>query len=1160
VDADLGERRVPWHPCRRYPCLYGCFARDAHRSIVTARLTSELPAPAGPLRTAAADDAGPAPGLWHPLTIPDANALLADGGYGLRVERAGPGALRLSGAGAGAGLPLGGEPNWADLYRALIRLRRTRRVFDPTWLDRLTRSLAADRGAGGSVRLPADRVDLLASTERQLAEDCLAAVTDPNRSVPFPAERITVSGPERTVQLQATGGRERAVRQLRGWERLSSIVDSDPHLRMHCATQPVPAAVVDTATGSAALTRIAEPAPAHPTHPGGTIAADLTTLLRPAADGTPGLLRVVLDNRFERREDELEYFLEHFVRPLLRAFRLALDTHRVGLFALDGTGVAFELSPEFQATGRIVVTDYLRVSHEPTRAEVATGVRALVGTLDELSAGFSRLEGGRRESRVRRAVDRVLAEELRYLAPHTAELLSGEQPLRCYAHTVPESQDEVLKLVLDRVQQRTRRRRWDERLPQPTVVIDVDLCGLVPLQRILDAARSVAGPRPGAPDGILELAGPGTLPVLPTHTAPAWRNFVEFSGLGERYPSVDWEAVHADFVRAFLARPREKLRTDSPNAGLARFVWDVQDVGGRVVFYTGRRERFREHTEEAFAAAGVPDATLLCLPEDGCRPRSELKVEKLRELGELDVVAVFDDELANRIALTKEFGGALAVAVEIPGLAAERLPDQPVADATAVIATFETTPRPGACVGPRLSNTHSLEELQIGALRKNRLAQRWAVHLTEHESRSIVDAMLADVDRAAARTGRGAVAKFGLDGRSSPDQVLAALHHVFTRKQFIKGSRSNYQPADLRRDAEPFVHRREPIDVVLLGFPVKQCLNRLKAGGPLPDFAELGGMARLRELQRAVSAVYEPGLRFNILTDGRHFRSRPSAITGAYQKKLREYADLVGIGERTTVEEIDTVAEQRLGPGLPAARTARIAGYRRLLAESLRHFDITDNPLRTLERVHLHTATMAEFQPHVIGLFREILMSLVYSVPVVVPPGTDRLEWSTLVYADIYNLTDQSASADVRQARCAVLRRAWHTVLRYMATMQVDDEFGYESMFPNRVRLTLSAVRKGCLGFTYLGGSGLLPWQGTGVLDGRGNVAVDFAISLLDQGFVPVYSPLLGPRQPWLMVPAQRTHLAGTPGTAVPTQRGTATAPGIRLDPDFAARARLRRR
>src|SRR5699024_1654806 len=208
-----------------------------------------------------------------------------------------------------------------------------------------------------------------------------------------------------------------------------------------------------------------------------------------------------------------------------------------------------------------------------------------------------------------------------------------------------------------------------------------------------------------------------------------------------------------------------------------------------------------------------------------------------------------------------------------------------------VIATFETIPRPGpsGAVGARLSNTHSLEELQVGALRRNRLAQRWSVELGEQESLAIVDRMVADADRAAARTARTAIAEFGVreavDEPERQERVLRAVHHVLTRKQFLKGSRANYPFDQLRADAAPFVRDRRPIEVVLFGFPVKQCLNRLKASGPLPDMAELGGLVRLRELQRAVSAIHPPGLHFNVLTDGRHFRSRPAAITGAYRKK-----------------------------------------------------------------------------------------------------------------------------------------------------------------------------------------------------------------------------------------------------------------------------------
>ena len=56
-----------------------------------------------------------------------------------------------------------------------------------------------------------------------------------------------------------------------------------------------------------------------------------------------------------------------------------------------------------------------------------------------------------------------------------------------------------------------------------------------------------------------------------------------------------------------------------------------------------------------------------------------------------------------------------------------------------------------------------------------------------------------------------------------------------------------------------------------------------------------------------------------------------------------------------------------------------------------------------------------------------------------------------------------------------------------------------------------------------------------------GRVSTDFAVSLLDQGFVPAYSPLLGPAQPWVMVPITATD-------------------GGRLHGGFRAAVRLRRR
>ncbi|GAB2653558.1 hypothetical protein GCM10027271_09890 [Saccharopolyspora gloriosae] len=1026
----------------------------------------------------------PAQDLWAPLSVPEADRLLRDGGYDLRV-RWRSGAFRLVGEGAGSGVPLGAEPTWAELYRLLVRLRRRRRRYDPGWLARLTGTLGAADPAGSGA----------------------AAGEDP----------------------------------------LTRTVLDDPLLRMHCATL-VPESARRAPGGAVARGTGALPAPPHPEHPGGTVAVRPDALLAPGPDGAPGLLRLVIDNRFAHREHELRFFVEHFVRPPLRAFRHALEVRRTALFAAPDA-LAFELSTELEATGRVITATAAPAPDEHTAREAA---RTLLAVFADLADGFRRIGySPPRGDSVRAAIDRVLAEELRHLDRPTARLLARTE-LRPHVHHVDADQHTILRHVLDTVQDRTRRRRWNRELPQPAVVIDLDLCGIIPLRRTVEATRAVSGPRAGAPNGIPELADPDSLPVLPTYADSTWHTFLELTGLHEKYPEVDWRAVHAEFFRAF-ARPWNRLRTDEVNAGLARFVWDVRDAGGQVVFCTGRRERVRDHTAAVLEAAGVPDAPLLCMPDDRTRPIPELKVARLREFGELDVIAVFDDMHANRIALTKEYPAALAIAVEVPGLVVERRPGQPVPDRAPAIATFETEPRPrsGGSGPGLLSHAHSLEELQIGALRANRSARRWAVRLNRDEALELAHTVLADADRAADRLARAARDRFGLTGpvpeSERLDRVVHALHHVLSRKQFLKGARSNYQVEHLRRDVEPFLREDRPIDVVLLGFPIKQCLNGLKASGPLPDLAEFGGVVRLREMQRAATAVHPPGLRFRILTDGRHFRPRPLSITGTYSSILREYADLAGLGETAVIEEVDAVAARRLDVDLPAERAERAARHRRLLTDALRGLDIAERPLRTLARVDQRAAGADPAVAPSVEMFREMLMSVVYSVPLSVPAGIERVAWARAVYADVYDLDGTAVPPMLRRSRVEVLRRAWHTVVRYLATMRVDEELGYEELlFPNRVRLTVSAARPGRCGFTYLGGSGLLPWQGTGALDRRGQLGADFAVSLQDRGFVPVYSPLIGPRQPWFVVPAEHTRL-GAGG-------------GMRLDPEFAATARLRRK
>ncbi|MFV2113708.1 hypothetical protein ACFHW0_15400 [Micromonospora sp. LOL_025] len=99
--------------------------------------------------------------------------------------------------------------------------------------------------------------------------------------------------------------------------------------------------------------------------------------------------------------------------------------------------------------------------------------------------------------------------------------------------------------------------------------------------------------------------------------------------------------------------------------------------------------------------------------------------------------------------------------------------------------------------------------------------------------------------------------------------------------------------------------------------------------------------------------------------------------------------------------------------------------------------------------------------------------------------------------------------------------------------MRADHAWGYDRMFPDRVRLTVNQPRPGRCGFAPLGGSVLLPWHGTAAVTRRGEISVDFAISLRDQGFVPVYSPVLGDEQAWFFVPVTSTLARGDRGAEI---------------------------
>ena len=452
----------------------------------------------------------------------------------------------------------------------------------------------------------------------------------------------------------------------------------------------------------------------------------------------------------------------------------------------------------------------------------------------------------------------------------------------------------------------------------------------------------------------------------------------------------------------------------------------------------------------------------------------------------------------------------------------------------------------GGATTVTISHARSLRALPLDLLRTSSWVDRRPVRLNCEELRALLSTLQASSEAASARLADNAIAHLvtvtGGWSPHDPRDVVAGLHRILTRSRFLKGSRSCFPLDTAMAQIAPFIEARQPVTILASGFPFKQHDNGLKAAGPWPDLAELGALLRLKELHGAFRALYPPGARVVVLNDGGYSRPRASVEIWRYRGQLRRYAQLLGLGDSVLFYDQSCYVERLLGPRGWNKREQYRRTFRELislLAPSPRSLDSADRADQRLAEA-LPAGLLAGLPS-----FRDILSSLVYSVPVPAPAGADPRRWACAVLAWPDRYADPDLSPDLASARREVVASAWQDSVNYLAASLADAAAWVTQYYPPHVRLATVASRPGCSGFSYLGGSTLLPWHGTGCLDGRGLLCAEFLVSLDHRGFHPVYSDLLGDEQPLLMVPFTRIGHAGG---------------RRRVDPDLLAAARLRPR
>lgn len=453
-----------------------------------------------------------------------------------------------------------------------------------------------------------------------------------------------------------------------------------------------------------------------------------------------------------------------------------------------------------------------------------------------------------------------------------------------------------------------------------------------------------------------------------------------------------------------------------------------------------------------------------------------------------------------------------------------------------------------------ISHARTLRALPLHLLHTSSWVDQLPVRLDAGEVGTLISTLRASSEAASARLAQNAIAYLATlrDGATGTTTVarpplhsrdiVVALHRILTRSRFLKGSRSCFPVETAVAQMAPFIETQQPITIVTIGFPFKQHDNGLKAAGPWPDLAELGALLRLKELDAAFTAVYPPGLRVVVLNDGGYSRPRGWTEMRRYRRQLKRYAQLIGLGNSVRFCDQSAFVARLLGPRGWTSREK----YRRTFKDLISLLAGDPRSLHSAARIEQRLAETLP-RPLLAGVpsFRDILSSLVYSVPVPGRAGTDSRRWACEVLAWPDGFTAPDLPLELAAARREVFSSAWQDSVNYLAASLADAAAGVAQRFPLHVRLATVASRPGCSGFSYLGGSTLLPWHGTGCLDGRGLVCAEFLVSLDHRGFLPVYCDLIGDEQPLLMVPFARTRY-------VHGRR--------RVDPDLLAGARLRSR
>lgn len=122
-----------------------------------------------------------------------------------------------------------------------------------------------------------------------------------------------------------------------------------------------------------------------------------------------------------------------------------------------------------------------------------------------------------------------------------------------------------------------------------------------------------------------------------------------------------------------------------------------------------------------------------------------------------------------------------------------------------------------------------------------------------------------------------------------------------------------------------FTDAGDPVEFVMLGFPMKSMNDRDKVLGKLPDLGEELSMANFARFNQAVTDVYRPGAKITLVSDGYVFNDvmdMDDRVVSGYEEVVKDMSKIAPIewydlrdfySSRLTVPQMRNKLEQQFG-------------------------------------------------------------------------------------------------------------------------------------------------------------------------------------------------------------------------------------------------------